>query len=88
MSDIERQYNIITAYENKLIEIMGMEAFGEWVLEASKDLFRQEVESMQDCDAKEYILEHFDEVTGKISVEEIIEARLSKLGDKDERHKE
>lgn len=51
-TETTNQDNIITTYENKLIEIMGMEAFGEWVLETSKDLFRQEVESMPDCDDK------------------------------------
>lgn len=88
MSTLKRLNNIFTAYENKLIEIMGMEAFGEWVLETSRDLFRQEVESMPDCDDKKYILEHFDEIAGEVSVEKIIDAKLSKLGDNDERHKE
>ncbi len=52
------------AYEKKLIELMGMDAFMEYSRKIARDMFAQEICAMPDSDFKEKTLDNFDLITG------------------------
>lgn len=55
--------NLLNRMEDKMVELMGGKAYSIWATETSRDMFRQSVEDMEDGDFKDYILEHFEEIT-------------------------
>lgn len=54
---------MMKAYEVKLLEYMAEDDYSKWSKELAKQMFREEVESMQDSDFKEFILENFEHIT-------------------------
>lgn len=52
------------AYEKKLIELMGEDAFHEFATELARGFFADEICGMADGDFKETILDNFDAITG------------------------
>lgn len=63
MSELERMRKTAVAYEEKLVQLMGPEAFGAFAVEVGRMLFREEVEGMPESDFREFVLKHFDEIT-------------------------
>lgn len=64
MSNEEQLRRISMAYEKKLIELMGAEAFREFSTEIAREMFADEICAMPESDFKESILENFDAITG------------------------
>lgn len=60
---LEQMRKIIIAYEEKLAQLMGPEAFGEFAVEVGRMLLLEEVERMPEGDFRELVLKHFDEIT-------------------------
>ncbi len=52
------------AYETKLIELMGEDAFHAFATELARDFFAEEICAMPESDFKETILDNFDAITG------------------------
>lgn len=63
MSELERLRRTEIVYEEKLVQLMGSEAFWEFALEVGKMLFVAEVEGMPEGDFREFVLKDFDEIT-------------------------
>lgn len=63
MSELEQMRKITVAYEEKLVQLMGVEAFGAFAVEVGKMLFGADVEGMPEGDFREFVLKHFDEIT-------------------------
>lgn len=54
---------VMKQMENKLIELMGYEAYCAFSREIAKEGFRKEIDGMEDGDFKNFVIEHFDEIT-------------------------
>lgn len=63
MSELEQMRKITVAYEEKLVQLMGPEAFGAFAVEVGKMLFGADVEGMPEGDFREFVLKNFDEIT-------------------------
>ena len=48
--------------EEKLIELMGQEAYIEFSVQIAREGFRKEVEGMEDGDFKNFVIENFDKI--------------------------
>ena len=48
--------------EEKLIELMGQEAYAEFSVQIAREGFRKEVEGMEDGDFKNFVIENFDKI--------------------------
>lgn len=64
MTSEERAMILLGKHEKKLIELMGAEAYYEWALTIAKEVFLSEIEGMADNPFKNFVLDHFDEITG------------------------
>ena len=53
---------VMKKMEEKLIELMGKEAFAEFVKEIAKEGFRREVDGMADGEFKNFCKEYFDDI--------------------------
>ena len=62
--EIEMLMKTCKAYETKLIELMGEDAFHSFAIEIAKELFADAICQMDDGDFKEEILNNFDAITG------------------------
>lgn len=54
---------IIEKLEKKLVELMGKEAYTEFATSVAKEVFRSEIEGMAESGFKDYLIEHFDQIT-------------------------
>ena len=54
---------IMKRMEEKLIELMGTEAYLEFSKEITKEEFGKYINSWFDCEFKDFINEHFDQIT-------------------------
>ena len=63
MTENESLINLLNRMEDKMVELMGGKAYSIWAAQTARDMFRQSVEDMDDSDFKDYILEHFEEIT-------------------------
>lgn len=63
MAENEFLINLLNRMEDKMVELMGGKAYSIWAAETARDMFRQSVEDMDNSDFKDYILEHFEEIT-------------------------
>ena len=63
MGENEFLINLLNCMEDKMVELMGGKAYSIWAAETARDMFRQSVEDMDNSDFKDYILEHFEEIT-------------------------
>lgn len=54
---------VMKQMEAKLIELMGEEAYSAFSREIAKEGFRKEIDGMEDGDFKNFVIEHFDEIT-------------------------
>ena len=63
MTENEYLINLLNRMEDKMAEVMGGKAYSIWAAETARDMFRQSVEDMEDGDFKDYVLEHFEEIT-------------------------
>lgn len=64
LSEYEQMRRVCMAYEKKLIELMGRDAFMKFSVEIAKNMFADEIMEMPDCDFKEKTLDNFDLITG------------------------
>lgn len=55
---------LLKIYEKKLKEYMPEEEFYKFSVDTAKNLFEKEVNEMADSEIKQFIKEHFDEITG------------------------
>lgn len=63
MRENEFMIDLLNRMEDKMVELMGGKAYSVWATETARDMFRQSVEDMDNSDFKDYILEHFEEIT-------------------------
>lgn len=63
MNDDDRRdlMRLLQMMEEKLIELMGDDAYSEWSKQAAKELFRLEIDNMEDSDFKRFCEDNFDE---------------------------
>ena len=54
---------VMKKMEEKLIELMGQEAYSKFSVEIAREGFRHEIDGMEDSDFKNFIMENFDEIT-------------------------
>lgn len=54
---------IMKLMEEKLIELMGQEAYTAFAAKIARDAFREEVDGMAESDFKNFIMENFEEIT-------------------------
>lgn len=54
---------VLNAYEQKLRELMGDEAYLQFAKSVAQKGVRKEIEAMPDSDFKRFCLDNFDEVT-------------------------
>lgn len=64
MSNEEQLRRVCMAYEKKLIDLMGRDAFMEFSIQIAKEMFADEIMAMPDSDFKEKTLDNFDLITG------------------------
>lgn len=62
--EIDMLMKTCKAYETKLIELMGEDAFHAFATGIAKDIFADQICHMADGDFKETILDNFDAITG------------------------
>lgn len=62
--EIDQILKTCKAYEAKLIELMGKDAFFEFSIQIAKELFADSIMGMADSDFKEFCLDNFDVITG------------------------
>ena len=60
----ERLMKIMKIYEAKLAELLGRDAFADFVVATAKDMFREEVQGMADGGFKQFCADNFDAITG------------------------
>ena len=63
MSEKAMQY-VIARLEKKLKEYMTEEDHAAFCREISKEAFRIDIDGMEDCDFKDFVLANFDIITG------------------------
>jgi len=54
---------LLKKMEEKLIELMGKEAYTEFSVQIAREGFRKEVDGMADGDFKNFVIENFDKIT-------------------------
>lgn len=54
---------VISEMEKMLRFLMGDEEYDRFSTKLAKDAFRREMEDCEDGEFKEFVLEHFDEIT-------------------------
>ena len=55
---------LIARLEGKLKEYMTEEDCAAFIKEIAKEAFRMDVEAMEECDFKEFVIANFDRITG------------------------
>ena len=63
MSKHKYVMHMMKRMEEKLIELMGHEEYGEFSKEIAKEAFRMEMEDLPASEFKDYVLGHFDTFT-------------------------
>ena len=63
MTENESLINLLNRMEDKMVELMGGKAYSIWAAETARDMFRLSVENMEDGGFKDFVLEHFEEIT-------------------------
>ena len=53
----------LKVFEDKLKEEMGEAVYNRWSVQAAKDMFRAEVEGMEDEEFKQLVFEKWDDIT-------------------------
>lgn len=61
---LDDMQKICKAYEDELRKRMSPEEFDEMATRIAKKLFYDEVVSMNECNFKDFIMSHLDEITG------------------------
>ena len=64
-SMIKIMMRAIKRMEDKLIELMGEEAYTEFATKIATEAFREEVEGMEDDEFRELTLANFDDITAE-----------------------
>lgn len=54
---------VMKKMEEKLIELMGHEAYAEFSTKIAKEGFRAEIEGMAEGEFKDFCIENFDDIT-------------------------
>ena len=62
--ELIRYHELNLMYEHKIKELMSAKDFEKWVREAAKQLFRTEVDGMEDGDFKDFVQKNFDKIVG------------------------
>ncbi len=55
---------LLQRMEEKLIELMGDDAYSEWSKQIGKELFRMSIDDMEESNFKKFCQENFDMITG------------------------
>lgn len=56
-------HDISLTYEAKVKELMTAKDYEEWAAKRAKELFKKQVEAMEESDFKQMILDNFEEIT-------------------------
>ncbi len=65
MNDDDRRdlMRLLQMMEEKLIELMGDDAYSEWSKQIGKELFRMSIDDMEESNFKKFCQENFDMIT-------------------------
>lgn len=63
MSELEMMRRAAMAYEEKLVQLMGMDAFGEFVVELYRKLFKEKAEWFPEGSLKRFLLDNLEDLT-------------------------
>jgi len=65
MNDDDRRdlMRLLQMMEEKMIELMGYDAYSEWSKQIGKELFRRSIDDMEESDFKRFCQDNFDEIT-------------------------
>lgn len=61
--EVESLLYMMTKMEEKLRELMGDEEYQAFARQTAKDALLKEIDEMLGGDIREFVLEHFDEIT-------------------------
>lgn len=61
--ELKNYHDFAMKQDEKLKEIMTAKDYAEWKTEVGKELFRRQVEDMEDGDFKNFCLENWDKIT-------------------------
>lgn len=64
------EQEVFKRLETKLLELMGETEFIAFIKKACDEAFRVEIESMDDCDFKQFCLENFDKIINGVISDE------------------
>lgn len=54
---------LVKKYDEKLKELMSEEEYEKWSLETAKEMFKRDIEQIEDNEFKQFCIDHFDEIT-------------------------
>ena len=63
MFDNELLMELVKMYDEKLKEMMSDADYIKWSTETAKELFKLDIERMEDNDFKDFCKSHFDKIT-------------------------
>ena len=63
--EVESLLYMMTKMEEKLRELMGDEEYQVFARQTAKDALLKEIDEMLGGDIREFVLEHFDEITSQ-----------------------
>ena len=56
-------HDLTMTYEAKIKELMTAKDYEEWAAKRAREMFRKQVEAMEESDFKQMILDNFEEIT-------------------------
>lgn len=56
-------HDLTMTYEEKVKELMTAKDYEEWSAKRAREMFRKQVEAMEESDFKQMILDNFEEIT-------------------------
>jgi hypothetical protein len=62
--ELVQYHDIAMAQEAKMMEVMTAKDFDDFCTDQAKKLFQSDIDAMPDCEFKQFLIDHFDEVTG------------------------
>ena len=54
---------LVKKYDEKLQELMSKEEYEKWSIETAKEMFKRDIEQIEDKEFKQLCQDHFDEIT-------------------------
>lgn len=78
-SECLKEHRLCMKSDDKLKEVLTAKAYEQWAEKTAKEIFKEEIEEMEDCDFKSFVLEHMELITAE--GDGLYTMNLGKLGD-------